>query len=164
MEARFPLWTRIVGATMNSHYAVPWLLAGLACQAACAAPPLYKWLDAAGQVTYSSLPPPAGTPIEKLQSPPQPTPEQIRDAEERLKRTQALAGEMEARRRQQEAQAAEEAWLRAMQSPPAPIVIEQPVYVPQPVYYPPVMKPPKRHPGKPPPRPRSDRRQRAPFD
>jgi len=137
---------------MISPYAVPLLLAGLAWPSAYAAP-LYKWADSAGHVTYSSFPPPAGAKALKVEVPPQPTAEEIRQAEERVKRTQEQAREMEDRRRKQEAREAEEARLRAMQPPPAPVVIEKPVYVPQPIYYPPVRVPPRRrHPDDRPPR------------
>ncbi len=117
------------------------LLAGFACHAAQAAP-LYKWRDPAGHVTYSSLPPPAGIRAERMAGAPPPDAEALHQAEARARKAQALATEMEAARRQQEA---EDARRRAMQPPPAPLVIEQPVYVPQPVYYPPVRRPPRHH-------------------
>ncbi|MBI3431074.1 MAG: DUF4124 domain-containing protein [Hydrogenophilales bacterium] len=134
---------------MISRYAFPLLLAGLATQAACAAP-LYQWMDTAGHVTYSSFPPPAGTRARTVEIPPQPSAEETRQAAGRAKRMQEQASELEARRREQEAREAEEARLRAMQFPPAPIVIEKPVYVPQPIYYRPVRMPHRRHPDRPP--------------
>ncbi|MDT3705556.1 MAG: DUF4124 domain-containing protein [Thiobacillus sp.] len=135
---------------MNSAYALALLLAGLTCQSAYAAP-LYKWVDRSGHVTYSSRPPPEGTPAEKVQEPPQPTAEEIRQTGERAKRIEEQAAELEKQRLEQEAREVEEARLRALQSPPPPIVIEKPVYIPQPLYYPPVMKPPRaRHADKPP--------------
>ncbi len=133
---------------MVSAYAFPLLLVGLAWQTGYAAP-LYKWVDSAGQVTYSSVPPPPGTPAEKVQLPPRPTAEEILQAEERAKKIEEQASELEAQRLKQEAQEAEQARLRAMR-PPAPVVIEKPVYLPQPIYYPPVMKPSRRHHDKPP--------------
>ncbi len=142
---------------MLSAYVLPLLLAGLAWQPADASP-LYKWVDRTGQVTYSSRPPPAGIQAEKVQAPPQPTAEEVRQTEERAKKIEEKANELEAQRRQQEAQAAEEARLRAIESPPAPVVIEKPVYVPQPTYYPPPMKPPRRHHEN---TPKSDRHQRT---
>jgi hypothetical protein len=139
-----------IGATMISSPAFFLLLAGLAWQPAYA-DPLYKWVDSSGQVIYSSLPPPAGTRVEKVQEAPQPSAEEIRQTEERTKRIEEQASEMEAQRLEQEAKEAEEARLRALQSPPEPIVIEKPVYMPQPFYYPPVMKSPRaRHDDKPP--------------
>lgn len=142
---------------MNSAYALALLLAGLTCQPAYAAP-LYKWVDRSGHVTYSSRPPPEGTPAEKVQEPPQPTAEEIRQTGERAKRIEEQAAELEKQRLEQEVREVEEARLRALQSPPPPIVIEKPVYIPQPLYYPPVMKPPRaRHDDKPPlHRPRKD--------
>lgn len=137
---------------MISPYAFPLLLAGLLWQPAHAAP-LYKWVDSAGQVTYSSHPPPDGAKAEKVTVPPQPTAEEVRQTAERVKRIEEQASELEDQRRQQEAREAEEARLHALQSPPAPVVIEQPVYLPQPLYYPPVMKPPRRHHDRPPHRP-----------
>ncbi len=121
------------------------LLAGLAWQPVHAEP-LYKWTDSAGNVNYSSSPPPAGVEAERVQPVPQPSAAEIRQAEESAERAQALARELEDERLRQEAEAAEEARLRAMESPPHPIVIEKPVYVPQPVYYPPVRKPPPKRP------------------
>ncbi|HSJ81357.1 MAG TPA: DUF4124 domain-containing protein [Thiobacillus sp.] len=138
---------------MVSAYAFPLLLAGLAWQTGFAAP-LYKWVDSAGHVTYSSFPPPAGIPAQKLPLPPRPSAEEILQAEARAKRIEEQASALEAQRLKREAQAAEEARLRAMR-PPTPVVIEKPVYVPQPIYFPPVMKPPRRHRDKPPfPKPR----------
>ena len=135
---------------MSSHSALALLLAAVAWHAAYAAP-IYKWVDGAGHVTYSSVPPPAGAKALKVEVPPQPSAEETRQAGERVKRAQEQAGEMEASRRKQEEKEAEEARLRALSAPPAPIVIEQPVYVPQPIYYPPVIRPPRKpHPDQPP--------------
>lgn len=129
---------------MTSRWAFPLLFAALGWQPA-AAVPIYKWVDDAGRVTYSSLRPPAGVRAEKVEPAPQPPVEDVRQAEERTERARALARELEAERIRQEAEAAEAARRRALQVPPPPIVIEKPVYVPQPVYYPPAWKrPPKR--------------------
>ena len=129
------------------------LLAGLAWQAAHAQQ-LYKWVDSEGRVTYSSTPPPAGARAETVAKPLQPSPEEIRQSEERVQREEAQARELKQQRLEQEAaereREAEEARLRALQSPPPPVVIEKPVYVPQPMTYPPVMAPP---PPERPPRP-----------
>ena len=129
---------------MISRHALPLLLAGLIWQPACAAP-LYKWRDSAGHVTYSSLPPPAGIKAEQLKTSPHPSAEDIRQAEELAKRTEQQASELADARRKQEAEEAEEAKRRALERPPAPVVIETPVYVPQPVYYPPVRVRPRHH-------------------
>ena len=113
--------------------------------AALASPPgvadeLYKSVDSAGNVTYSSTPPQTGK-VEKLDVAPPPSEAEIRDAEERLKKNAAQAEELEAERREKEAaeaeREAEAARQRAAQQPVQPAVIETPVYVPQPVYYPP---------------------------
>lgn len=148
---------------MISHAACALLLAGVVWHAAHAAP-IYKWVDSAGHVTYSSAPPPAGTRALKVDAPPQPGAEEARQAGERARRAQEQAGDLEARRRKQEEKEAEEARLRALQAPPAPVVIETPVSVPQPIYYPPVMRPPRKpHPDRPPhDRPPHDRPRPAP--
>lgn len=140
---------------MRPCLALSLLFAALGWQSA-AAVPIYKWIDDAGRVTYSSLPPPRGVPAEQVEPPPRPAAEDVRQAEERTRRAQALGRELEAERLREEAEAAEAARLRALQFPPSPVVIEKPVYVPQPVYYPPVRKPPPKRPrpdGKPPRRP-----------
>lgn len=129
---------------MIPAYVFPLLLAGLAWQPAYGAS-LYKWVDSAGRVTYSSLPPPAGAKGESVATPPQPSAEDIRQAQEQVKRAKEQASGMEEQRRSQEAREAEEARLREMQPRPVPAVVEVPVYLPQPIYYPPVMAPPPKH-------------------
>jgi hypothetical protein len=116
------------------------LLAVLVCQPA-GADPLYKWVDSTGQVTYSSTPPPAGIKAEKVKVLHPPSDEDIKQAEERVKRIEEQASELENKRLDQEAREAEEARLREAQQPQPPIVIERPVYVPQPIYYPPAHRP-----------------------
>ncbi|MBS1132771.1 MAG: hypothetical protein H6R16_3773 [Proteobacteria bacterium] len=125
---------------MISPYAFSLLLAGLAGQPAYAEP-LYKWVDSTGQVTYSSTPPLAGVKAEKVKVLQPPSDEDIKQAEERVKRTEEQASELENKRLDQEAKEAEEARLREAQQPQPPIVIERPVYVPQPIYYPPAHRP-----------------------
>ena len=132
---------------MISPYAFSLLLAGLTWQPAVAEP-LYKWVDSTGQVTYSSTPPPAGVKAEIVKVLQPPSDEDIKQAEERVKRTEEQASELENKRLDQEAKEAEEARLREAQQPQPPIVIEKPVYVPQPIYYPPAHRP------RPPVRPR----------
>ena len=133
---------------MVAPYAFCLLLAGLAWQAAHA-DPLYKWVDSTGRVTYSSTPPPGGIKAEKVKVPHPPSDEDIKQAEERLKRIEEQASELENKRLDQEAKEAEEARLRAAQQPQPPIVIERPVYVPQPIYYPPAHRPRPRPPHEP---------------
>ncbi|MFZ0107287.1 MAG: DUF4124 domain-containing protein [Thiobacillus sp.] len=138
---------------MISPRTLPLLLAVMVWQAAHAEQ-LYKWIDSDGRVTYSSTPPPAGAKAETVTKPLQPSPEEIQQSAERAKREEAQARELEQQRLEHEAaereREAEEARLRALQTPPPPVVIEKPVYVPQPMTYPPVMAPP---PQERPPRP-----------
>jgi len=124
---------------MISPRVLPLLFAALASTPALA-DALYKSVDSAGNVTYSSTPPPAGAKAEKLDLPPPPTEAETRQAEEQMKKTEEMSSEMETARREKEAaqaaKEAEDARLREAQKPVQPIVIETPVYVPQPDYYP----------------------------
>jgi hypothetical protein len=112
------------------------LFAALACSSAMA-DTLYKSVDGAGNVTYSSTPPKGGK-VEKMEVAPPPTEAETQAAEERLKKNAAQANEFEAQRREKEAaqaaQDAEEARLREAQKPVPPVVIETPA--PMPDYYP----------------------------
>ena len=135
---------------MNPIHVLPWLLAILPLQAAHA-DPIYKSVDSAGNVTYSSTPP-AGVKAEKVEVPPPPTEEETRQAMERVKQAEEHASELESSRLEQQAReqarAAEEARQREAQKP---IVIQQPVYQPQPYYYPPMRRLPPLPPPPPPP-------------
>jgi hypothetical protein len=115
------------------------LLAALTSSASVA-DELYKSVDSAGNVTYSSTPPQGGK-AEKLEVAPPPSEAEVQATEARLKKHAAQAEELEAERRQKEAaeaeREAEAARQREAQQPVQPVVIETPVYVPQPVYYPP---------------------------
>jgi len=124
---------------MISPYTFPLLLAVLVCQPA-AAEPIYKWVDSKGRVTYSSTPPPGGVKANQVKMAPPPSEEEIKQAEDRLKRTKEHASEMESQRLKQEAKEAEEARLREAQQPQPPVATEKPVYAPQPGYYPPAIK------------------------
>jgi hypothetical protein len=127
------------------------LLALLVWQAAYAQP-IYKSVDSAGQITYSSTPPPAGTKAKRIEVAPPPSEEEIRQARERTRRVEEQALELENKRLEQEAaREAEEARLREMQPPQPPEVIKKPDYMRQPIYYPPVIE---RPPGLPPVKPR----------
>ncbi len=120
--------------------------------AACAqAGQIYKWVDSAGQVTYSSSPPPPNAKGEQLAMPPPPASEEVLQAKDHAKRDEEQARELERLRLEREAaRKAEEDRLRASQPPP-PVVIEKPVYVPKPVYVQPVHPHPAVKPsGKPP--------------
>jgi hypothetical protein len=124
------------GTPMISPRVFSLIFAALACSSA-AADPVYKSVDSAGNVTYSSTPPKGGK-AEKVDVPPPPTEAETQQAEERKKKAEEMSSEMEAQRREKEAaqaaKEAEEARLREAQKPP--VVIETPVYAPQP-YYPP---------------------------
>lgn len=128
---------------MISPYTFPLLLAVLVCQPT-AADPIYKWVDSKGRVTYSSTPPPGGVKADQLKTPPAPTEEQVRQAEEQLKRTKEQASELESQRLKQEEKEAEEARLRKEQQPQPPTATEKPAYSPQPTYYNPPLRPPLR--------------------
>lgn len=140
-------------STMTSPYALALLLALLVGQPV-SADPLYKWVDSAGRVTYSSTPPPAGTKAEEVEAPPRPSEEEVRQAGERVNRTRARVRELEDERLEQEAaeraREEEEARRREEEHAREPVVIEKPVYVPQPIYYPPAGKRPPPPPIRPP--------------
>jgi hypothetical protein len=124
------------GEPMMSPPVFSLLLAVLASPSAVA-DELYKSVDSAGNVTYSSTPP-RGVKAEKVELAPPPAETEIQAAEERLKKNAAQANELETQRREKEAAEAErEAEAARLREAQQPIVIEQPVYVPQPVYYPP---------------------------
>ena len=138
---------------MRIHPIFPVLLAVLVCPSAYG-DAVYKWVDSAGRVTYSSTPPPHARKVDKVKLTPAPSNADVQQAEQRAKQTEARASELEKQRREQEAKEAEEARRREAQRPVRTIVIEQPVYVPQPYYYPPRLKPhPPHRPVKPPPPP-----------
>jgi hypothetical protein len=139
---------------MRSPFGLFLLLALLAWRPA-SADPIHKWVDSTGQVTYSSTPPPAGVPSEKVEVASPPTEDQIRQAQERAMRDKAQARELEKERLELEAARKAEAERRsAMQPTPPTVVIEKPVYEPQPIYSPPVIeRPPGRRPVKPRPVP-----------
>ncbi len=115
------------------------LFAALACSSAMA-DALYKSVDSAGNVTYSSTPPKGGK-VEKLNVAPPPTGAEIREAEERLKKNEAQANQLETQRLEKETveaeREAEAARLREAQKPVEPEVIDTPADRPQPDYYPP---------------------------
>ena len=131
------------------------LLVALA-STATVADELYKSVDSAGNVTYSSTPP-QGVKVEKMEVAPPPGEAEVQAAEERLKKNEAQANELETQRLEKEAAEAErEAEAARLREAQQPIVIEKPVYVPQPVYYPPTGSgyPQRPHPIRPLPSPR----------
>jgi hypothetical protein len=126
------------GALKMSPRVFSLLFAALACSSALA-DELYKSVDRAGNVTYSSTPP-KGSKVEKLEVAPPPTEAEVQAAEERLKKNAAQANELEAQRREKEAaqaaQEAEEARLREAQKPVQPVMTDTPGNVDQPIDYP----------------------------
>jgi hypothetical protein len=142
-----------IGAMMKPIHVLPVLLATLLLQTVHA-DPIYKSVDSAGNVTYSSTPP-EGVKAEKVDVPPPPSEEETRQAKERMKQAEEQASEMENTRLEQQAReqarADEEARQREAQQP---VVIQQPVYIPQQGYYPPIQgRPPLPRPPAPPVRP-----------
>src|SRR5512139_3563324 len=123
---------------MNTSHVLALLLASLACQAVLAAP-VYKSVDSAGRVTYSSTPP-AGAKVEKMDLPATPSATEAQQAAEQVKKTEAQARDLETQRLAKEAEQkakeekeAEEARLREAQKPQTPAASEQPVYYPPPI-------------------------------
>lgn len=118
---------------MNPSRVLSLLFVSLAWQTAFAEQ-IYKSVDSAGRVTYSSTPP-AGTKAEKVELAPPPTEEEAQQAAEQVKKAGARASELEAQRLEREAaeKAKEEEEARRREAE-KPAVIEQPVYVPPPYY------------------------------
>jgi hypothetical protein len=86
-----------------------------------AAEQIYKWVDASGNVTYSSTPPP-GAAAQTVDLPPAPPPAEIEAARERERSLQELGDQMSQQRQDREAQAAQErqaASAAAALQPPA---------------------------------------------
>jgi hypothetical protein len=89
---------------------------------AAAQEPVYKWVDAAGNVTYSDQPPPSGHTAEQLQMPAAPSAEDAAAARQRSEALQRQADEMAQERRlreQRAAEAAKAAAVAAAQAEPA---------------------------------------------
>ncbi|MDO9219884.1 MAG: DUF4124 domain-containing protein [Thiobacillus sp.] len=112
------------------------LFAALA-SASAGADALYKSVDRAGNVTYSSTPP-QGSTAEKLEMEPPPSEAEVRATEERLKKYEAQANELEAQRQHREAEEAAreaaEARQREAQQPEPPAETGTPEPAPQPDY------------------------------
>lgn len=136
---------------MKAIHVLPGLLAMLLLQAAHA-DPIYKSVDSAGNVTYSSMPP-EGAKAEQVDLPPPPSENEVRRAEQQMKQDEQQASDMEKIRLEQQAreQARADEEARQQQQAQPPVVIQQPVYVPQQGYYPPVLvRPPANLPSLPP--------------
>lgn len=80
---------------------------------------IYKWVDASGNVTYSSTPPP-GAAAQPVDLPPAPPPAEIEAARQREQSLQEVGNQMSQDRQQREAQfAQEQAASGAAVQPPA---------------------------------------------
>jgi hypothetical protein len=90
----------------------------LATPAVVAADPIYRWVDANGNVGFSSTPPPGAT-AQPVELPPSPTPEQVEAARERERSIQELGAQLSQQRADREAQLANE--RQAAQAPVQPI-------------------------------------------
>ena len=77
--------------------------------------PVYKWTDAAGNITYSDQPPPAGHDAEQLQLPAAPSAEEAEAARQRTATMQRQTEELARERRLREQRAAEAAQQAALQ-------------------------------------------------
>ena len=89
---------------------LPALCAGVALLPhAAAQEPVYKWTDAAGNVTYSDQPPPEGRNAEQLQMPAAPSAADAEAAQQRSEALQRQADELMQERRLREQRAAEAA-------------------------------------------------------
>ena len=122
-----------------SPHPVLLLLAALASTSA-SADALYKSVDSAGNVSYSSTPPKAGK-VEKLEVAPPPSEAEVRATEERLRKNAAQAQELQAQRQDRQAaeaaREAEETRQRKETQADEPGEAEQPV-TPPPLYPPPI--------------------------
>jgi hypothetical protein len=131
----------------------------LATPAVVAADPIYRWVDANGNVSFSSTPPP-GAAAQPVELPPSPTPAQVEAARERERSIQELGTQLSQQRADREAQLAEErqaARAEAAQAPVQPIqdssiTPDDGWWIPA---YPPVHRPirPRPPPGRPVPPP-----------
>lgn len=106
---------------------------------------IYKYVDEEGNVTYSSSLPIGAKEVDQISVEEGPPPDAVEAAQERFKRLRESADQMEAERKQREAEYAKkrEEQQAASEEVPAPIIIEQPRY-----YYPypsrPIARPPQR--------------------
>jgi hypothetical protein len=92
----------------------------LAVPAAVSADQIYRWVDASGNVTFSSTPPP-GAAAQPVELPPSPTPAQVEAARERERSIQDLGTQLSQQRADREAQLAEERQATRAQAAPSPV-------------------------------------------
>ncbi len=106
------------------------------------AQPIVKSVDKSGHVTYSDRPIEGASSVSEIEPPPEPSPEEVKAAEERLERLIEEDAKLEAERKKAEEARRKEAMERAKSQPKVIVIKEKPN--PQPnTYY---MYPP-RHPG-----------------
>ena len=134
----------------------PVLLVGmlLTADAATAGDQIYKWVDANGNVSYSSTPPP-GAAAQPVDLPPAPPPAETEAARERERSLQELGDQLSQERRDREAEFAEErkaARAEAALQPPAQPLQESGVdtssgwWIPVQPGFPPGVRPPGHRP------------------
>jgi hypothetical protein len=84
-----------------------------------AAQQIYRWVDANGNVSFSSTPPP-GAAAQPVELPPSPTPAQVEAARERERSIQELGTQLSQQRADREAQLAEERQAASLSAQPPP--------------------------------------------
>jgi hypothetical protein len=133
-----------------------------------AAQQIYKWVDASGNVTYSSTPPP-GASAQPVDLPPAPPPSEIEAARQREQALQQLGDQLYQDRQAREAQLAQErqAASAAAQPPTQPpqdsgVTGDTGWWIPPYPPYRPDFRPP--HPPRPPPKPQPGRDPTEPPD
>ena len=119
----------------------------MGASAPASAEEIYKSVDQAGKVTYSATPPADAVTMETVESPRQPTPEEVCAAQELHQIIKSVGAELEQDRKQRKREQARiEAEERARQIA-SPLVI---VFLPVPVFFGPIRPlPPLNHPPSP---------------
>lgn len=125
------------------------------------AQPLYKSVNAQGEVTFSDSPPPNAVELEEIQVQPGPSEAQLQESAERVKRIESQANDLGAANaeRTQQRQQAQQGQQQAKENEVQPVTDYNNGYsYPNRPLYPPVIKPPMRpehpiapgRPGRPP--------------
>jgi len=94
-------WTCRYGAAMRAFFRFFFSLLFLGCAHALAGE-VYKSVDAAGNVTYSTTPPADAVEVQAVDLPPGPSEQQVQEAVERAGQTRQAADKMTEQRRQKE--------------------------------------------------------------
>jgi cell pole-organizing protein PopZ len=111
------------------------------------AQPLYKSVNAQGEVTFSDSPPPNAVELEEIQVQPGPSEAQLQESAERVKRIEAQANDLGAANaeRTQQRQQAQQGQQQAKENEVQPVTDYNNGYsYPNRPLYPPVIKPPMR--------------------